>query len=57
MGESAFMTVREVADYLKMRPLAIYRKVKRREIPFLKAGRSIRFRKDEVDRWLRWGGV
>ena len=51
------MTVREVADYLKMRPLAIYRKVKRREIPFLKAGRSIRFQKDEIDRWLRWGGI
>jgi excisionase family DNA binding protein len=57
MNESGFMTVREVADYLKMRPLAIYRKVKRREIPFLKAGRSIRFQKDEIDRWLRWGGI
>jgi len=57
MKESGFMTVREVADYLKMRPLAIYRKVKRREIPFLKAGRSIRFQKDEIDRWLRWGGI
>ncbi len=51
------MTVQEVAEYLRMKPLAVYRKVKRKEIPFLKAGRSIRFRREEIDRWLRWGGV
>ena len=49
------MTVQEVAQYLRMRPLAVYRKVKRKEIPFLKAGRSIRFRKDEIDEWLQTG--
>lgn len=57
METSRFMTVQEVAEYLRMKPLAVYRKVKRKEIPFLKAGRSIRFRREEIDRWLRWGGV
>jgi len=55
MEADRFMTVQEVARYLRMKPLAIYRKVDRKEIPFLKAGRSIRFRKEDIDEWLRWG--
>lgn len=57
MSESGFMTVGEVAEYLRMKPLAIYRKVAKKEIPFLKAGRSIRFKKEDIDRWLRWGSA
>lgn len=57
MEANQFMTVKQVADYLRMKPLAIYRKVKKREIPFLKAGRSIRFKREDIDRWLRWGGI
>lgn len=52
---SEFMTVRDVAKYLKLKPLAIYRKVQKNEIPHLKAGRSIRFNKTEIDHWLKWG--
>jgi excisionase family DNA binding protein len=55
MGESQFMTVQEVAKYLRLKPLAIYRKVQKNEIPFLKAGRSIRFQKEKIDEWLKWG--
>jgi len=33
MDESQFITVQEVAKHLGMKPLAIYRKVKRRRIP------------------------
>ena len=57
MDESAFMTVAEIAKYLRMKTLAIYRKVNRKEIPFLKAGRSIRFKREDIDHWLRWGGT
>jgi len=56
MSEFKFMTVQEAAEYLRLKPLAVYRKVKRKEIPFLKAGRSIRFKKEDIDHWLRWGG-
>lgn len=49
------MTVQEVAKYLRLKPLAIYRKVQKNEIPFLKAGRSIRFQKEKIDEWLKWG--
>ena len=55
MEEGRFMTVQEVAQYLRVKPLAVYRKVKRREIPFLRAGRLIRFRQEEIEQWLKWG--
>lgn len=57
METDQFMRVQDVARYLQMKPLAIYRKVQRKEIPFLKAGRSIRFKKEDIDRWLRWGSL
>lgn len=57
MEEGQFMTVQGVAQYLRMKPLAVYRKVKRKEIPSLRAERSIRFRKDEIDTWLQWGRI
>ena len=53
--ETTFLTVREVAGYLRLKPLAIYRKVKAKEIPFKRAGRSLRFDKEEIDQWLKWG--
>ncbi len=55
MNETGFMTVQEVADYLRLKPLAIYRKVKSKEIPFKRAGRSLRFDKEELDQWMKWG--
>ena len=55
MEANQFMTVQEVAKYLRLKPLAIYRKVKSKEIPFVKAGRSIRIRQEEIDQWLKWG--
>ena len=55
MNESEFMTVKEVAEYLRLKPLAIYRMVKGRNIPFKRANRSLRFDKGEIDLWLKWG--
>jgi excisionase family DNA binding protein len=49
------MTVKEVALYLKLKPLAVYRKVAKDEIPHLRAGRSIRFNRDKIDHWLIFG--
>jgi len=55
METSQFLTVREVAEYVRLKPLAIYRKVKSKEIPFKRAGRSLRFDKEEIDQWMKWG--
>ncbi len=57
MDQDRFMTVREASEYLRLKPLAVYRMVEKRKIPFRKAGRSIRFIKSELETWLRWGSV
>lgn len=46
------MTVKELADYLRLNELTIYKKVKLGEIPAVKVGRAVRFKKDVIDKWL-----
>ena len=47
------MTVSEVAVYLRVNPQTVYRKAKAGEMPALRIGRAIRFRKTELDDWLK----
>jgi len=47
------MTLQEIADYLRLTEVTIYRLLKRRNIPAVKIGRSWRFEKAEIDAWLR----
>ena len=51
------MTVREVAEYLKVKDRTIYRLVANREIPGFKVGGSWRFRKSEIDQWTESNAV
>ena len=46
------MTVKELAEYLKINYQTAYRKAKKGEIPASKFGRSWRFQKSIIDRWL-----
>jgi len=46
------MTVKELAGYLKLNHQTIYKKVQKDEIPASKIGRSWRFQKSVIDRWL-----
>lgn len=55
--ETDFLTVTELSEYLRLKPLSIYRMVKNKKIPHRKAGRSIRFVKQEIDTWLKWGSA
>ena len=57
MEEKAFLTVKEAAGYLRLKPLALYRMAKAKKIPFRKAGRSIRFVQSELDTWMKWGSL
>ncbi len=47
------MTVEELAQYLKLDPQTVYRKFRSGEIPGVKIGRAVRFKREMVDRWLR----
>ena len=47
------VTVREIAEYLKVTERTIYRMVKDKKIPAFKVGGSWRFRLDEIDDWIK----
>ena len=45
-------TVQELAEFLKMNPRTLQRKVREGEIPAIRLGRQIRFDKEQIERWL-----
>lgn len=47
------MTVQEVAEYLRLNEMTIYRLARAGEIPALKIGRNWRFKKELIDEWFR----
>jgi excisionase family DNA binding protein len=49
---SALLTAREVAALLKLSPSTVARLQRMRVLPFVKVGRSVRFRKIDVERAL-----
>lgn len=46
------MTVQELARYLRVHTMTVYRLIQRGDLPAARVGRGWRFRKDQVDRWL-----
>ncbi|MBU4562021.1 helix-turn-helix domain-containing protein [bacterium] len=46
------MTVKQLAEYLKLNFQTVYKKVQNGEIPGSKIGRGWRFQKAIIDRWL-----
>ena len=50
--ESDILTMREVADYLRITEKTAYRLASERKIPGFKVGGSWRFRKGEIDEWI-----
>jgi excisionase family DNA binding protein len=46
------MTVREVAGYLRMHEMTIYRMARHGEIPAYKLGNRWRFHRQRIEEWL-----
>lgn len=46
------LTVKELAEYLKIAEKTAYRFVSEGKIPGFKVGSAWRFRKSEIDRWI-----
>jgi excisionase family DNA binding protein len=46
------MTVKEVANYLRLHEISIYRMIKKGVIPAFKVGGCWRFKRERLDRWL-----
>ncbi len=51
------LTVREAAEYLGTTPATLYTKVWRREVPFIKLGRSVRFDVRDLDELIEQARV
>jgi excisionase family DNA binding protein len=49
---SDIMTVKEVAEYLKIKEKTAYRLVAEGKIPGFKVGGSWRFRREEIENWI-----
>ena len=52
MSDDEIMTVKELAEYLKIAEKTAYRFVAEGKIPGFKVGSAWRFRKKEIDRWI-----
>lgn len=52
-GESSILTIREVADYLKVTERTIYRLAAAKKIPAFKVGGSWRFSRPDIDLWIK----
>ncbi len=48
-----FLDIHDVAALLPLSRSSIYRGAKNGEIPHVRMGRRLMFRKDEIDRWFR----
>ena len=53
MTKNDIMTVKELADYLKIAEKTAYRFALEKKIPGFKVGAAWRFRKSEIDIWIK----
>lgn len=51
MGK-VFLTINEISEYLNLKRSTVYSMVEAGELPHYRIGRLIRFKRDEVDRWM-----
>jgi excisionase family DNA binding protein len=50
------LTVRELAAYVRVNPFTVYRWVEQNRIPHLRVGRTLRFRLDDINQFMRERG-
>jgi excisionase family DNA binding protein len=53
MTDDHFLTTEEVLDYLQVNLRTIYRLIKAGKVPAVRVGRQWRFRKRDIDGWLK----
>ncbi len=52
MTMDRLLSVKEVAEYLNVKPVTVRRRANSGEIPSIRIGNRIRFHKQQIDRWL-----
>lgn len=53
MPNDDIMTVKELADYLKIAEKTAYRFTSEGKVPGFKVGSAWRFKKEEIDAWIK----
>ena len=48
----SMMTLQELAKYLKMKPVTIYKHAQEGKMPGFKVGSKWRFKKSTIDKWI-----
>ncbi len=51
-SKPSLMTIDEVAKYLRMKKVTIYKHAQERKIPGFKVGSTWRFKKSTIDKWI-----
>ena len=57
MTEDRWLSVDQIAEYLGVVKTSIYRWIEHKGLPAHKAGKLWKFKRDEVDKWVRSAGV
>ena len=52
-GDGGILTIREVADFLKVTERTIYRLAAAKQMPAFKIGGSWRFSRQDIDSWIK----
>jgi excisionase family DNA binding protein len=55
--EDRWLSVDEIGDYLGIKRDTVYKWISEKGMPAHKVGRLWKFKKDEVDQWVRTGGA
>jgi PTS system nitrogen regulatory IIA component len=51
--EERLLTIDDVAEFLQVNPMTIYAWVRDGKIPAFKIGKVWRFKKEEIEKWLK----
>ena len=57
MTNDRWFSVEEIAEYLGVKRDTLYKWIERKDMPAHKVGRLWKFRKEEVDEWVRAGNA
>ena len=52
---TSMLTLKELAEYLKMKEVTIYKHAQEGKIPGFKVGSKWRFKKETIDKWIAEG--
>jgi len=52
---SQTLSISEAANYVNLSPQTLYGFTSKRKIPFIKKGKKLYFKKDDLDKWLETG--